>query len=89
MGRYVFNDGRPIKQLPGETLVDAIYNDDLNRAKEKLQSHLIRVVEQEDKELTNEVYYGNLDLDTSTSEEEYFSESCKEILVSAVVMNPN
>jgi len=89
MGRYAFTDGRPIRRLPGENLVSAIQNDDLYKAKDKLESHLIRVVEQNnDKGLTNEIYYGNLDSDTSTSEEEYYdSESCDEILVSAAVMN--
>ena len=89
MGRYVFTDGRPIKRLPGETLIDAIQNDEISKGRDKLQSHLIRVVEQEDNlGLTNEVYYGNLDSDTSSSEEEYISESCDEILVSAAVINP-
>lgn len=48
MGWYAFTDGRPIKQLPGKTLIDVIQNDDLSRGRDKLQSHLIRVVEQED-----------------------------------------
>ena len=60
----------------------------LLQAKDKLESHLIKVVEQNNNEgLTNEIYYGNLDLDTSTSEEEYYdSESCDRILLSAGVM---
>jgi hypothetical protein len=100
-GRYVFADGRPIQRLPGEKLVDAIRNNSYDKPKDSLESHLIRVVYPENKEEpTNEVYYGNLDSDTSSSEE-YYSENldysfegyslsedegCDEILVSAAVM---
>jgi hypothetical protein len=71
-GRYVYGDGRPIRRIPGETIVDAVRHELNERVKnEGATSHLIRVVEPESEgQLTNEAYYGNLDSDTEESEEE-------------------
>ena len=80
-GRYMFTDGRPIRRTPGDTLLNAIRSELPPNKNDKVNSHLIRVVSPNSVELTNEVYYGNLDSDTSTSEEDISGEdfSCDEM----------
>jgi hypothetical protein len=77
----MFTDGRPIRRTPSDTLLNAIKSELPANKNDKVNSHLIRVVSLNNVELTNEVYYGNLDSDTSTSEEDILSEdlSCDEL----------
>jgi hypothetical protein len=89
LGRYVYNDGRPIRRLPGEPIVGAVERDMREAVGAKNESnmvgsHLIRVVEQMNQEHTGEAYYANLDSDTSESGGE--TDSCDENVVSAAVL---
>ena len=71
MGRYEYTDGRPIRRLPGETILSAVRNDeDFIKQNGKLKSHLVRVVPSDVNKIDNEVYYGNFDSDTSESKGE-------------------
>lgn len=89
VGRYVFGDGRPIRRIPGETLVNAVEREMRDRAGMKNEagvvgSHLIRIVEPSEDVRTGDIYYTDQDSDTSESGNE--SESCVENVVSAAVM---
>ena len=87
-GRYVYGDGRPIRRLPGETIVDAIRHSMTDPAGHgKLESHLIQVVNEEEDGRTRSEYYGNIDSDTSESETYSSDESCDEHVISAAVMS--
>ena len=89
MGRYEYTDGRPIRRLPGETILSAVRNDeDFIKQNGKLKSHLVRVVPSDVNKIDNEVYFGNFDSDTSESEREgdESCEDCMDNVVSAAVM---
>jgi hypothetical protein len=90
MGRYVFSDGRPIRRLPGETLVSAVTNDDGLKENNRLETHLIQVVYPNEDERTREEYIGNLDSDTSENNSivsESESDMDGDQLVSAAVLS--
>lgn len=84
VGRYVFGDGRPIRRQAGDSMIQAIHSDNFYKENQKLESHLIRVIYPENEELTEDIYYGNLDSDTSESEES--DEIYDEQMFSAAVM---
>ena len=77
----MYADRRSIQWIPGETLIGAIKSALPPGKNDKVNSHLIRILNPNHEELTNEVYYRNLDSDTSSSEEEIISEevSCDEL----------
>ena len=88
VGRYVFGDGRPIRRQQGDSMIQAIHSDDFYKQNQKLESHLIRVVYPENEELTSDIYYGNLDSDTSESDsnDEYSDENYGAQMLSAAIM---
>ena len=81
MGRYVYGDGRPIRRLPGESIVSAVKHEMGESPKNAPSSHLIKIVELDEDERTDLTYYCNLDSDTSDSNDE----GCDEIISAAVL----
>ena len=69
-------------------MIQVIHSNDFYKQSQKLESHLIRVVYPENEELTSDIYYGNLDSDTSesNSEDKYSDENYGAQMLSAAIM---